>query len=168
MLCDLCKKNAATVRVIAMVDGTKIERSLCAQCVAQQRQQMRIEGVQSVLSAILGEASRTPQRHPYLTCSACGTEFDEFVKTNRLGCPTCYRDFRTQLEPLLQRLHGHTQHIGRVPKHGGDVPSSSKQAEHLRRQLETAIAMEEFEQAALLRDELRAMTIQAPGGAGDA
>jgi len=168
MLCDLCKKNTATVRVIAMVDGMKIEKSMCAQCVAQQRQQMRTEGVQSILSAILGEASRLPKRHPNLGCSACGMEYDEFLKTNKLGCPTCYRDFRAQLEPLLLRLHGHTQHAGHVPKQPGDAPTLPCQAERLRRQLEVAIAMEEFEQAAALRDELRGLTVQAPGGVSDA
>ena len=168
MLCDLCKKNTATVRVIAMVDGMKIEKSLCAQCVAQQRQQMRTEGVQSILSAILGEASRARQQHPCLSCSACGMEYDEFLKTNRLGCPTCYRDFSEQLAGLLPRLHGHTKHVGRAPKHAGDVPVLPSQAERLRRQLEVAIAMEEFEQAAQLRDELRALTVWAPGGVGDA
>lgn len=168
MLCDLCKKNTATVRLIAVMDGTRLERNLCASCVAKQRSQLRTEGVQSMLSAIIEGASRAPQRHPGLCCSACGMEYDDFLKTNRLGCMQCYLDFREQLRPMLLRLHGHAEHVGRVPEHVDGAQATVSHVERLRRQMEVAVAMEEFEQAAALRDALREATEKVRGGARDA
>lgn len=165
MICDMCRKNTATVRLIAIVDGTKLERNLCAACVAKQRMQLRTEGVQSILSAVIESASRGAQRHPELHCSACGTEYDDFLKTNRLGCAQCYHDFREQLKPVLRMLHGHAEHVGRVPEHVDQSPDASGRLERLRRQLEVAVAMEEFEQAAELRDELRELAGETFGGA---
>lgn len=164
MLCDMCKKNEATVRLIAMVDGTKMERNLCTACVAKQRMQLRTEGVQSIISAILEGASRARQRHPDLRCSACGTEYEDFAKTNRLGCSQCYKDFAVAMKPLLSRLHGHAEHVGRTPEHMGTNISAASHMEKLRRQLEMAIAMEEFEQAAELRDTLRELGDVRGGG----
>ena len=31
MICDVCKKNEATVKLIEIIDGNKAERHLCAE-----------------------------------------------------------------------------------------------------------------------------------------
>lgn len=163
MLCDDCKKNEATVRLVAIVDGNKTERHLCPACMQKQKMQMRAEGVQSMLSAIWSGANKTTVRHPGLKCSRCGLRYDEFVKTSRLGCAQCYEDFRAQLRPLLIRLHGRGQHAGRVPERADDMLRAGSRMEQLRREMDIAIACEDFEQAALLRDELRALTAVCKG-----
>ncbi len=164
MLCDDCKKNPATVRLIAIVDGNKTERNLCASCVARQKLQLRSDGVQSMLSAIISGAGKTTIKHPGLRCSACGMEYDDFLKTSRLGCAQCYQDFRAQLRPLLIRLHGRAQHAGRVPERVEDSLKALSRMEHLRREMDLAVACEDFEQAAALRDEMRMLAATCQGG----
>ncbi len=164
MFCDECKKNQATVRLVAIVDGKRTERNLCAACMAQKKLNLRADGVQSMLSAIWNSASRATARHPGLRCSRCGLEYDDFLKTSRLGCAQCYADFRAQLKPLLVRLNGRAKHAGRVPERADESIKAQSRMEQLRREMEFAVVCEDFEQAALLRDELRTLAAAYKGG----
>lgn len=168
MICDACKKNEATVKLIAIIDGVKTERHLCTECVEKQKRQMREEGMQSMLSAIISGQRRGTTATTGLRCSNCGLSYDEFRKTSRLGCAQCYADFRTQLRPLLLRLHGRTQHAGRMPERVDAQLKRDSRLEQLRRDMEIAIACEDFEEAASLRDELRGLTTATEGGTAGA
>ena len=86
-----------------------------------------------------------------MTCPDCGIKFMEFRAEGRLGCPHDYRVFGRGLLPLLQRVHGATRHVGKVAaKRPGAI-----QRLRLRSQLREAIAREDYEEAARLRDQLR-------------
>lgn len=167
MICDACNKNEATVRLVAIVDGVKTERHLCTECVEKQKQQMRADGMQSMLSAIISRARRGID-HSSLRCPSCGTTYETFRKKSRLGCAQCYRTFRIQLKPLLVRLHGRSEHEGRMPERVEEPLKIKNRLERLQREMQVAVACEDFEQAAHLRDELRAITASAPGGEADA
>ena len=77
-----------------------------------------------------------------------------------LGCANCYQAFKTPMTALLQRVHGNTQHAGRVPGGAYSGTSIRMNIDRLRQKLQKAIADEEYEQAAKLRDAIRALTIQ--------
>ncbi|HEX7918294.1 MAG TPA: UvrB/UvrC motif-containing protein, partial [Gemmatimonadales bacterium] len=78
----------------------------------------------------------------------------------RLGCAECWQVFAAPLTDLVRRLHGSTRHLGEryvapgVAEEEG-VPSAG--AERLREELRAAVAAEDFERAARLRDELRTL-----------
>lgn len=163
MICDACGKNEATVKLIAIIDGVKTERHLCNECVEKQKQQVRAQGMQSMLSAIISSARRPAVQNVGHRCSQCGLSYDEFKRTSRLGCAQCYKDFRPQLKPLLQHLHGGTHHVGRMPERVDEALKSKSRLDQLRRDMDIAVACEDFEQAAVLRDELRAMTTTKEG-----
>ncbi|MCL1964717.1 MAG: UvrB/UvrC motif-containing protein [Firmicutes bacterium] len=167
MLCDECNKNQATVKLIAIIEGNRTERNLCTACMAKQKGKMRAIGIQGMLSAIWNAANKAAMRHPGLACSRCGMEYDIFLRTGRLGCSQCYQDFRAELRPLLIRLHGHSQHAGHVPERIDEASKANSRVDRLRREMEIAVACEDFEQAALLRDELRALTMASKGGGAD-
>src|SRR5690606_14596230 len=89
-------------------------------------------------------------------CPFCGLKLDDFKKTGRLGCPQCYVTFEPHLSGLLRRLHGSTQHVGKV--YLPPDPSRAQQEERiagLRRKLDRAVQSEDFERAAQIRDEIR-------------
>jgi protein arginine kinase activator len=89
-------------------------------------------------------------------CAVCGTTIDDVRRDNRLGCGACYTSFKSTLLPLLARFHRHVSHVGKVP--GGGRPSSRlAEITRLRLSLTKAVAAEEFERAASLRDRLRAL-----------
>ena len=103
----------------------------------------------------------TQAASPKLECGDCGLSFPDFQKTGRLGCPSCYESFRELLEPALERIHGvgHVTHKGRKP---GELRPSKRvaavrRASDLKSDLERAIAAENYERAAEIRDELAAL-----------
>ena len=64
--------------------------------------------------------------------------------------------FRPQLESLLEKIHGHDKHVGKIP--GGSAAADRSREKHLvalRRQLHAAVKGEDYELAAKLRDELK-------------
>lgn len=84
--------------------------------------------------------------------------YAEFQKTGMLGCAECYQAFRKELAPVITRVQGRTQHAGRRPPVSEEEQARQDRMEELRSQMEAAVAEENFEEAARLRDELRAMT----------
>jgi len=98
-----------------------------------------------------------------LACPRCGFTQADFKKAGRLGCPECYNTFAEALEGLLKTMHKGTQHIGKVPeslRHSRDVADRVKS---LQKRLSKAIEAEDFEQAALLRDEIKQMNARTSG-----
>ena len=84
--------------------------------------------------------------------------YAQFRRGGRLGCARDYAVFRKALVPFLERIHGATCHRGKVPQ---KVPADSARAAELlrlRRELNTAIASERYEEAAQIRDQIRALT----------
>lgn len=110
------------------------------------------------------------------SCVGCGLSFAQFKKTGLLGCPACYQTFEDRIGPMIERAHeGGCNHVGKVPKRAlntctqsgdssriesllGDVRQREQRLETLRQRLAKSIHDEEYEQAAMLRDELTRLT----------
>lgn len=166
MLCDVCRENQATIRLIAVVDGQKTERHLCTACVAKQKLQLKTEGISSVLSAFMAGVEKKPQKHPDLRCGGCGLRYDDMMQAGKMGCAMCYQDFREHLRPLLLQMHEAARHVGRVPKYADAPMQAYSRIEQIRREMDMAVVLEDFELAATLRDELRALECQGGGRNG--
>ena len=103
----------------------------------------------------LGASSEMDSAGPELECPTCGFTQADFKKTGRLGCSTCYAVFSQPLEGMLKQMHKGTQHIGKVPKALRAQLDITKQRDQLNEQLQKAIEMENYEEAARLRDHLK-------------
>jgi protein arginine kinase activator len=98
-----------------------------------------------------GEASPADKQ----VCPVCQITFLEFRNSGRLGCPYDYEVFRDELMPLLENIHDETRHSGKVPRR---APKNSQQQTtliQLRNELKRAIAAEDYETAARVRDKIR-------------
>lgn len=153
MLCEECGKKDAEVIVTTVVNGQSTTRHLCRECVKK----YKAGDIQAVLAAMLS-AMGQKQQSPDITCPRCGETYQEFQKTGMLGCPECYQAFRKELTPLITRVQGRAQHAGRRPPVSEEEQKRLQMMEELRTKMEAAVAEENFEEAARLRDELRAMT----------
>ncbi|MDB5352716.1 MAG: uncharacterized protein JWN86_3963 [Planctomycetota bacterium] len=107
--------------------------------------------VQGLIVAHVGELVGDLARR---VCPLCGMKFMEFRISGRLGCPNDYLAFDHGLLPLLRRSHdGVTRHVGKTPRR---LPSpEATESLRLRAQLRQAVACEDYEEAARLRDRLR-------------
>jgi protein arginine kinase activator len=102
-------------------------------------------------------ASREPSPADKQACPVCNITFLEFRNSGRLGCPYDYEVFRDELMPLLENIHDETRHSGKVPKR---APRNSQQQTtliQLRNDLKRAIAAEDYETAARVRDQIRTL-----------
>jgi protein arginine kinase activator len=90
-----------------------------------------------------------------LKCSACGFTQADFKKAGRLGCSQCYATFAEPLEGLLKTMHKGTRHVGKVPEALRKNRDLSDRLKLLQKKLGKAIDREDFEEAAILRDEIK-------------
>lgn len=165
MLCDACKENQATVRLISVVDGQKTERHMCMPCVTKQKLRLRTEGVQSILSAFISSnAGKRVPKNPDLRCSGCGVRYDDAIQAAQMGCAHCYQEFSGQLKPVLFRMHGNVHHVGRMPQNVDFSMKKQRRLEQIRREMDIAVVLENFELAATLRDEIRELELKGQGG----
>ncbi len=94
-------------------------------------------------------------------CDMCGIKFVDFRNTGRLGCPHDYQEFREELTPLLENIHGETRHVGKTPRRGADTKKRESELIQLRNRLKQAINREDYEEAARLRDRIKALEKEA-------
>ena len=88
-------------------------------------------------------------------CPDCSSTFARIRQSGRVGCPTCYSVFSDELAPTLHTVHGTTAHTGAVPARHRAKRAKAEKLKQLKRQMQEAIAKENFEAAASLRDEIK-------------
>ena len=85
----------------------------------------------------------------------CGTRFVEVLRTGRVGCSTCYGTFLEQLKPLLQMFHVRARHCGKAPQADDVHDRICAELQTKRALLRSLVRSENYEDAAVLRDEIR-------------
>lgn len=172
MICDVCKKKKATVHLTEIVDGKMAEMHICEDCARERSVQMEQQfGLADLLAGLsdFGKQIKTEDTAK-LQCANCGLTYDDFRKFGRLGCSECYGAFRGHLASLLKKIHGSTQHLGKHPIGKAAAPHVAvkketravKEAKEdplqaLKTKLQQAVLAENFEQAAILRDQIRVL-----------
>ncbi len=150
MLCEKCGMNLADLHLTHNINGKKTEMHVCHSCAAQ----MGYLGVDNIFSTDFFNLL-TPNLAGHARCPGCGETYEEYKATKRIGCKECYTHFASFLEPVLKRVHGKALHTGKLPKKASFKLHQKREIERLRLRLQEAIANEEFEKAAKLRDEIR-------------
>ena len=163
MKCEKCPKPA-TFHITDIVEkGKHREFHFCDEHARQHLapSDEQSEPPMSELAKKLIVSGQGPLREPSpadkQVCPICQITFLEFRNSGRLGCPYDYEVFRDELMPLLENIHDHTSHVGKVPKR---APRSSERQNtliQLRNDLKRAIAAEDYETAARVRDQIRTL-----------
>lgn len=165
MLCQQCQKRPANVHLTKIVNGSKVEMLLCDQC-AREKSQLGFGGfgpslnINDFLSGFIGLSHIDSHTDCVLReecCGVCGMSFEDFSKTGKMGCSNCYEKFGERLRPVLKRLHGNYEHIGKAPAGISNVLDVSREVERLKELLGKAVQNEEYEKAAEIRDKIKAM-----------
>lgn len=94
---------------------------------------------------------------PGVICPTCKYSEDSFNKNGRFGCPNCYEVFEDNINRILPEMHRGTAHRGKVPAHMESSIQRENQIQSLEQALQEAIRLENFEEAAKLRDSLRSL-----------
>jgi protein arginine kinase activator len=65
-----------------------------------------------------------------------------------------YNVFKKGLLPLIEKMHGSSQHVGKIPKNAGVEVVKKNDLIKLRRELNEAVRKEDYEKAARVRDKI--------------
>lgn len=157
--CDKCNRPA-TNHSVEILKGQKIEKHLCELHAAEEG--LTTKGTHEPISQLLTNFVKLHSGTavvPAATearCEECGLTFAQFREQSLLGCASCYKAFEGPLSPLLERAHeGGTHHVGKVPRRAGTGEQRQLLLGRLRRRLDEAVAAEDYELAARLRDDIR-------------
>ena len=164
MLCDVCGKNLATVHLTEIVNGDIQETHICKEC-AKIRSNSNVDNqfnIADLLSELIsGEEVKEKIPIVKLACSNCGLSYRSFKKNGKFGCLQCYSAFRSQINNILRKIHGSVSHKGKIPeiKIKNEI-NLNKKLYDLKEYLVRAIELEEYEQAARIRDELKSLQLK--------
>lgn len=90
-------------------------------------------------------------------CPRCNMSFSEYRTSGLLGCPVCYRYFYDLLVPSVRKVQFQLHHQGKFPTSVAPEVRSQRRTDQLKEELKEAVAKENFERAAELRDEIHAL-----------
>jgi protein arginine kinase activator len=173
MMCQRCGQRAATTHIKTVVNGQLSESHLCSVCAKEQGYGHLLSewnGFGGLLSGLLSglDPAVKEEKREEKRCPGCGSSFSEISRSGKLGCGQCYSTFRNRLIPVIERLHGASQHKGKVP--GGsalrvqeenrqlvsvDPSKGASEIEEKKRLLQKAVEAQDFERAAVLRDQIK-------------
>ena len=156
MMCEQCGKNPATTHVHTVINGVSAQKNLCTYCaVASGYAGFQSGGLMNMLSSVFGDSLAAHPTSNEKRCNCCGATFSDIAESGKAGCADCYREFGPQLMSSLQRMHGKTKHVGKVPQSASGEVRAAAYLQNLKDELAQAVASEEFEKAAKLRDQIK-------------
>lgn len=173
MICENCKQRPASVTITQNRNGHQITKHFCDVCSQQVKvdsnEQLSMQQLFADWFGIPTWSTNAPKNHhtepEMITCEGCGMSYNQFLQEGKFNCPTCYETFREQLPQIMKRLHnGATKHIGKVPGAVNEMYQLKQQIEQVRNDMKKAVEEEQFEKAAILRDEAKALERQLLGG----
>lgn len=157
--CGRCSKPAV-LHITEIREGDVQALHLCESCAKDYLNTSPTEHP-APAEAVKGSlSSEVPDEADDKTCPNCGISFKEFRAQGRLGCAHDYVVFQEELLPLLENIHGETQHVGKVPKRAPDASQRQFRLVKLKSRLRAAVEEELYEEAARLRDEIATLETQ--------
>ncbi len=160
MICEVCHKEKASVFLTEIINGKKVELHLCNTCAAKEKSRMYAEdSFQQFLSGLL-KLSQTESGQEEVAghqCPVCKMTLDDFRKHSKLGCGQCYEVFRPYIKHVVKSVQGGSSHSGKKPMRQNEQVIRKEYIEKLESDLKLAIMEEDYEKAALLRDELKGL-----------
>lgn len=162
MKCDHCDRPAV-VHEVTVKGGVKAEVHLCQEHAREAGVSMPGQQPinQLLTQFVISQSSGRQRARSKKACPNCGVTFARFRQSGTLGCPECYEAFEAQLAPLIERAqNGATHHSGKTPRRAGASVDRQLQVRQLVKELDQAVASEQYERAAKLRDTLRSLDVK--------
>lgn len=141
MLCDLCHKNEANIIFQVFQNGHMTSHPICAEC-AVKAQKNFLNVLQLLKNEERQPIEEKTEELPRRLCPHCGTAVDSIGDETVLGCPRCYEAAAEQIEALRAGVAFEGE---KTEETKDDIPH----------RLREALASEDYEQAARLRDMIR-------------
>jgi len=167
MTCQICKTRPAKVHYTEIVNQSMVVMNLCIECAEEKGTEVQKSGSYGLGDLVAGlidtSVEADAERISKVRCPTCGYQYSDFKRIGRLGCPDCYDAFESQLIAVLRHVHGSTQHAGKKAGKKSERHALRERVAELREELSLAIRAEDYERAASIRDEIRALEARVEG-----
>ena len=150
MKCQSCGKRKATVKYFDEINGKKNELLLCVNCAKK----LGISGFNELFVPMF---TSIPEYANLFSkqCKNCGYRLEDYSRTGLLGCPECYTTFESTLDELFYKIHGQNRHV-KIAKRKKDTEEIlNEKIGELKERLHDLVLEERYEEAAILRDEIK-------------
>ena len=169
MNCEKCKQRKAT---LFFSDEGGRRHALCAACGALLGKAVTPSAITQTdtgakyvpaptlasLGGAVGLLTREARSNAATVCRGCGMTADEIASSGELGCPECYSTFGGTLLPAYPSPS--SAFSARMPSRRRARLDREKNLNELRVKLRRAVENEDFELAATLRDNIKALEKQ--------
>lgn len=171
MKCESCHEREATIHITKNSGFNQREYFLCEQCANEsfsaQYSSFQDESfnIHQLLKS-LSHQKLSPEESQIEQCKTCGSTIESILQNGKFGCPDCYQTFPEEVADIISRvqLHQHA-HVGKVPNKSLAHIEVKKQIEQLENQLSELVEAQEFEEAAVVRDEIK--TLKSAGDSNE-
>lgn len=178
MLCEKCKIREANIKYTEVINGVKTEHNLCSQCAGESefgQYSAIFDGefpLGKLLSGLLGMKASSPRQERFqeVVCPTCKTTYEEFAEKSCFGCSDCYHVFDLLIGSQIKKLQESASHTGKTPRFQMDGKTGSMVSEDgeleltdaeqircLEQRLKHALNAEEYEEAAVCRDQIKVL-----------
>lgn len=169
--CRICGKRAS-IFLTQIIDGQATELALCEECAKTKglfdpqsltlAEKFFPEEFRKRVDKLISElghaqwhdkdkdAPRPPETDSLTQCPTCRFTLEDFRQTGRLGCPDCYQVFAGEIDggaPCPAPESAQTE--------DSDGLNGPELRRSLEQRLQKAVAREDYEEAAKLRDRIR-------------
>lgn len=151
MKCSNCGKNTATITYKQNINGEVTNLNLCESCAHKLGIFNSFENIFSPM--ILDMDYILPEE---IKCKNCGYTLSKYKSTGLFGCDNCYNTFKNEIDNILLKIQGKNRHVGNLNKAKSNTSSKEKnEVQELKEKLQQLIKEEKFEEAAVIRDEIK-------------
>ncbi|HCG75216.1 MULTISPECIES: UvrB/UvrC motif-containing protein [Staphylococcus] len=177
MLCENCHLNEAEVKLtVKSKDGTH-EKWVCSICAqgdnpwhqahddtSYHSHQDDIEEafvVKQILQHLATKHGINFQEMAFKEekqCPTCHMTLKDIAHVGKFGCANCYATFKDDIIDIVRRVQGgQFEHVGKTPQSSHKKLAIKKQIEEKTKYLNKLIEEQNFEEAAVIRDEIKAL-----------
>lgn len=91
-------------------------------------------------------------------CPTCNMTLKDIAHVGKFGCANCYATFKDDIVDIVRRVQGgQFEHVGKTPRSSHKKLAIKKQIEEKTKYLNVLIDEQNFEEAAIVRDEIKAL-----------
>ena len=158
MLCSNCKTSNANFFYTQSINGKETSIALCKVCAAKKG--IGTGMVSPLFNSFFANTKAQSSDISAKKCNLCALTFTDILSMGKVGCPECYNTFKKELESTIRSIHGTAKHIGNSPLCSTEtavIPKELSEEEILRDKLASAIKDENYEEAAVIRDKIKAL-----------
>lgn len=157
MKCEICGEKEAVLFVQQVTATRTIEMHICLDCAKEKGISTSFSVKNKFAGNFLDKEQNANNSAENVSCPICGLTLADLRRQNLSGCPECYTVFKSEIFSILKSYKIEGTYHGSLPKKLPNFRSTLTDRMFFQTKLAEAVAIEDYEKAAVYRDRLKAL-----------